>query len=339
LSNGKVLIAGGYDNTSNSSSSAELYDPTSGTWSTTGNLNIGRSDYTATLLPNGKVLVVGGTDNELNVLNSAELYDPQTGTWNITASQPNGTYDHTATLLSNGKVLVTGGFSLRPFSISPDTFLYDSQTETWSNTPGLNINRYYHTATLLPNGKVLVAGGYDENLNILSSAELYDPNTVVTTISGFSPTSAAVGSIVTVIGSGFKDTLSVTINGISCSFVFISDSQLNFQVPLGATSGPIEVSTVFETRVSSTSLKILGTPPTVSSFSPTSGSTGTIVTINGTNFNGATAVKFRSTSASFTVLSDSQIQAVVPPGATTGAIVVTTLAGSNSSAKKFSVTP
>ena len=59
LPNGKVLVAGG-DNGSGELSSAELYDPTSGTWTPTGSLNTARESHTATLLPNGKVLVAGG---------------------------------------------------------------------------------------------------------------------------------------------------------------------------------------------------------------------------------------------------------------------------------------
>ena len=58
-----------------------------------------------------------------------------------------------------------------------------------------------------------------------------------------------------------------------------------------------------------------GVPPTVDSFNPTSGPEGTIVTITGTGFTGATAVTFNGTSASFTVDSDVQITATVPVGA------------------------
>jgi hypothetical protein len=68
-----VLVAGG------GIASAELYNPTSGTWTLTGSMSTDRQHQTATLLPNGEVLVAGG-DNEtragLTVLTSAELYTP-----------------------------------------------------------------------------------------------------------------------------------------------------------------------------------------------------------------------------------------------------------------------
>src|ERR1051325_10119770 len=72
LPNGKVLVAGGYGIGFVYLSSAELYDPVSGSWSATGSLNTARTDHTATLLPNGKVLVAGGGFG----LTSVELYDP-----------------------------------------------------------------------------------------------------------------------------------------------------------------------------------------------------------------------------------------------------------------------
>ncbi|MFZ0916796.1 MAG: kelch repeat-containing protein, partial [Candidatus Udaeobacter sp.] len=73
LPKGQVLVAGG-EGTSGYLSSAELYDPASGTWTATGSLNTAREFHKATLLPNGKVLVAGGVDNG-SFLRSAELYD------------------------------------------------------------------------------------------------------------------------------------------------------------------------------------------------------------------------------------------------------------------------
>src|SRR5439155_124278 len=80
-------------------------------------------------------------------------------------------------------------------------------------------------------------------------------------------------------------------------------------------------------------------PPTITSFSPTSGPVGANVTINGTNFTGVTAVRFNGTSATtFTVISSTSIRATVPGGATTGPISVTTSAGTATSASNFNVT-
>ena len=80
--------------------------------------------------------------------------------------------------------------------------------------------------------------------------------------------------------------------------------------------------------------------PVVSSFTPTSGMVGTVVTIIGTDFTAATDVTFDATPATtFMVDSDLQITATVPAGAATGLVQVTTPAGSGSSATLFTVIP
>jgi len=178
LPSGKVLVVGGYTEPHGpppvALSSAELYDPATGSWSPTGSLATARYDHTATLLPNGKVLVAGGYNNA--ALASAELYDPATGSWSPTGALGTARSEHTATLLPNGKVLVAAGYSNSLFgNYQNSAELYDPAIGTWSTTGSLAIVRANHTATLLPGGKVLVAGG-DTNPSAPRS-ELYDPGT------------------------------------------------------------------------------------------------------------------------------------------------------------------
>jgi hypothetical protein len=79
--------------------------------------------------------------------------------------------------------------------------------------------------------------------------------------------------------------------------------------------------------------------PTITSFTPTGGQAGTVVTVLGSNFTGATAVRFNGATASFTVNSATQLTATVPAGATTGAITITGPTGSATSAVPFVVGP
>jgi uncharacterized repeat protein (TIGR03803 family) len=173
LTNGNVLVAGGYGQGNGSLDSAEIYDPATGTWSGTGKLVTRRAFHSATLLPNGQVLVAGGESP--GQLNSAEIYDPGTGAWTVTGSLSVAHSRHTATLMpALGRVLLVGGYDSTPSARIAE--LYDPTTRTWSPTGSLSVGRNFHTATLLPNGFVLVAGGYGTNGGV-NSAELYRPAT------------------------------------------------------------------------------------------------------------------------------------------------------------------
>ena len=175
LADGRVLVAGGMPRgvTFENFSSAEIYDPASGTWSTTGSMAVGRRyGFPLTLLPDGKVLVAGGTTSWTATLtDKAELYDPDTGIWTPTSPLPTTRSSHSATLLPSGKVLVAGGNDT-PVNIASLAELYDPAAGSWSPTGSLTAPRTGHRAALLLDGRVLVAGGYGAT-GILSSAELY----------------------------------------------------------------------------------------------------------------------------------------------------------------------
>lgn len=103
---------------------------------------------------------------------------------------------------------------------------------------------------------------------------------------------------------------------------------------------------VFSVRVSNSAGSVdsqgaalhVNAPPSVSSFSPTSGPVGTSVTISGSRFTNASQVTFGGSAASFVVNSATQITAAVPSGAASGPITVQTPAGTGTSSLSFTVT-
>ena len=177
LNDGTVLIAGGENFPGSSLSSAELYSPTTATFSpTNGALSYPRYDHTATLLSDGTVLIVGGRDSSGNSISSAELYDPTNGTFTVTTGGLNNArYNHTATLLDDGTVLIAGGESSSGNALSTAE-IYNPSTGAFGPVANnLNVARYKHGATPLSDGTVLIAGGESSPSNSLNSAELYNP--------------------------------------------------------------------------------------------------------------------------------------------------------------------
>ena len=111
LNDGEVLIAGGVDPAAPEQqgfAAAELYNPKTGTFRTTGSMIQGRYGQAATILADGRVMVAGGAGRPAD-LASAELFDPKTGRFTATGSMAQARYDLTATPLRNGNILVAGG--------------------------------------------------------------------------------------------------------------------------------------------------------------------------------------------------------------------------------------
>ena len=108
LLNGKVLIAGGMRRNQDFYRSAELFDPTTGKFQATGEMNLARVGQAAVLLRSGKVLIVGGWVGHGGTA-SAELYDPGTGKFSVLGKMTSRRGRPSATLLNNGDVLIAGG--------------------------------------------------------------------------------------------------------------------------------------------------------------------------------------------------------------------------------------
>lgn len=196
LQNGTVLITGGYSfdssecdgpGTSPAAASAEIYDPSHGSFAPTGSMAEKRGGHTATLLTNGKVLIAGGNNTGGDLLPfffadgsvTAEVYDPATGLFTSTGNMGTPRVGQTATLLVNGDVLIAGGWGASQNASIATAEVYHAATGAFTpTTAGMNSPRTGHTATLLPDGRVLIAGGaQDQTLADSDSAEIYDPAT------------------------------------------------------------------------------------------------------------------------------------------------------------------
>jgi N-acetylneuraminic acid mutarotase len=176
LPSGKVLVAGGepVNGGTSRTAAAELYGPTTSTWSATGSMNVGRSLFTAVLLPNGKVLAVGGcTDSGATA--TAELYDPGTGMWTLTGSMQYArclSQGQHAVALPSGNELVAGGES------SATSQEYDPATGTWAVPVSMGKPRCGGGTAALHDGRVLVVGGDDcvSRNNLVLLAQAYKPS-------------------------------------------------------------------------------------------------------------------------------------------------------------------
>ena len=158
-------------------------------------------------------------------------------------------------------------------------------------------------------------------------------------ITEISPTSGPVGAEVTLTGANLTGTTTVQFNAtVATSFTVVNDTSITVIVPSGASTGKITVTTPGGTATSTSEFSVIQ-PPTITDFTPSSGAVGTEVTLTGANLTGATAVQFNGTAAtSFTVVTDTSITTIVPVGASTGKILVTTPAGTETSATYFTVT-
>ena len=171
LPDGKVLIAGGMRRNQDFYKSAELYDPATGKFQLTGEMNQRRVGHIAVLLGSGKVLIAGGWVGQGGT-DSAELYDPATGKFTVIAKMTIPRGRPSATLLADGDVLIAGG-EVRDNEPLASAEIFHVKTLSFQSIASMHHARIAHTATLLTDGRVLIAGGYGGSP--ISSAELYDP--------------------------------------------------------------------------------------------------------------------------------------------------------------------
>jgi hypothetical protein len=179
-------------------------------------------------------------------------------------------------------------------------------------------------------GKITVVNAIDAGASAANFTVTAPPK-----ISSFTPADGPVGTLVKIAGNNFIGATSVAFNGKPATiFTVDSNTQLQAQVPSGATTGKIKVTNADGSGLSATAFTVTAIP-IVSSFSPVRAVAGTEITITGSRFVAVTGVSFNDKPAAFTRISNTEVRATVPVGATTGPIQVTNSAGTGASAASF----
>lgn len=313
-----VAVSGGQTATANFSLSAP------GTISGT----VTKSDGVTAIAGANVQYFVGSAAGAATTTNSSGSYSLtglNAGSYTVEAGA-NGYVTQSQTASVTGGNGSTANFSLQALGAKPIQYVYDELGRLVAV-----IDSSGDTATYQ----------YDAVGNILSISR---QNSSQLGIISFTPRSGTAGTSVTINGTGFSPTASqdgVAFNGVSATVTSATATQIVATVPAAATTGPITV-TIPSGSVSSATNFTIPTnsgAPTISGFTPTTGTPGTGVIINGTNFDSLfnDVVVFNTTLAHVNSTSATQINASVPANAGSGHITVITPAGQATSTQDFYV--
>ena len=163
LADGRVLIVGGVaspETAPDQQSSAEIYDPRSGEWSSGGELASPRRDFALVALPDGGALVAGGLANsDAKPLTNVERFDPVSNTWSPAADLPVPVSGASGIRLADGRVLLAGGGSTTS-GLTADAVLFAPETGEWTATTPMPGPRAGASPVLMADGSVIFAGGF-----------------------------------------------------------------------------------------------------------------------------------------------------------------------------------
>lgn len=305
---------------------------------TVGGINVGFTVNNDTTLTITTMPAGSGTVDIL--VTNADGTSENTGADNFTYTQApsiSGLNPAIGPIAGGTSVTITGvGFT----GATSVTFGGDSAVFSFTNDTTIVATAPAHSAGTVD---VVVTTPLGPSDNTTADDYTYTAAPVVT---GLSPTSGptAGGTSVTITGVSFTGATGVTFGGTPAVFSFINDTTITATTPAHA-AGTVDVfvTTPLGTSANTTADNFTYQDLAVTSISPTSGpiAGGTVVTITGTGFTGATSVTFGGTPAVFTFVNATTITATSPAHAAgTVDVLVTTPAGTsaNTTADNFTYT-
>ena len=197
-------------------------------------------------------------------------------------------------------------------------------------------------AVVDPSGDTAVYA-YDAVGNILSISRHASSQV---SIVAFFPDAGPIGTVVTILGTGFSATPSqntVTFHGTTATVSSATTTRLVVAVPSGATTGTIGVTSPNGSASSATSFTVTSSgAPSITSFTPTIGIWGTSVSVSGTNFDTTIPndrLSFNITRAVLSSATSTSMSTGTPVNATTGHLTLSTPLGTAISSGYFFVPP
>lgn len=187
LTDGRVLVTGGYGGTGFALASCEIYNPSTDTWTSAASMHIPRYRHQAILLNDDSLLIIGGRQGNLDGRGSMDIWSPvaiceiyciSTNTWTQAAPMHEKRVEFGAALLPDGRVLVAGGINAKSVIdnwAQPSTAtceIYDPVINTWTLTDMFPNARNYVRLITLDNNYILSIGG-ELNRNALDDCYLF----------------------------------------------------------------------------------------------------------------------------------------------------------------------
>ena len=179
LSNGKILVVGGFDRFSPDlmNEQSELIDPATGSVTLLPQPLLGRVHQSITSAWEGLVVVAGGVEWQetyWSPVDRVDVYRPSQNGWVLGAPLKHPRSDHGATALQDGRVLVTGGNANT--NLLASTEIYNPRTDRWTDAAPMPRARTQLSAVTLFDGRVLVTGGIDADGAATNTTFIYDPS-------------------------------------------------------------------------------------------------------------------------------------------------------------------